>query len=87
MSTLAEAISGEGAQDNPARPRTDRFVVSVAGVAALVLGGLIWQIGSPRLAWLYLIGAGLGVALYHAAFGFTAGWRNFSVQLKDGELL
>ncbi len=83
MSTLAEAINGETVRDQPARPRVDRFVVGVAAIGALVLGGLIWQVGSPRLVWLYLIGGGLGVALYHAAFGFTAGWRNFIVRRRS----
>ncbi len=32
-----------------------------------------------RLAGLFLVGAGLGLALYHAAFGFTAAWRRFIV--------
>ncbi|MEX0448973.1 YeeE/YedE family protein [Spiribacter sp. 221] len=83
MSTLAEAINGETIRDQPSRPRIDRFVVGVAAIGALVLGGLIWQVGSPRLVWLYMIGGGLGVALYHAAFGFTAGWRNFIVHRRS----
>ncbi len=46
--------------------------------AALVLAvGAVW-IGwgaSGRLAALFIIGAGLGFALYHAAFGFTGAYR------------
>lgn len=30
---------------------------------------------NPKIALLYLIGMGLGLALYHAAFGFTAAYR------------
>ena len=38
---------------------------------------------SSKMAMLYLIGSGLGIALYHGAFGFTAGWRRL-VTLGDG---
>ncbi len=83
MTTLAEAIHQESASEAQHGPGVDRFVLIVAGIAALVLGGMVWQIGSPRLLWLFIIGGGLGVALYHAAFGFTAGWRNFIVRRRS----
>ena len=35
-----------------------------------------------RQASLFLIGALLGVALYHGAFGFTGGWRRFAVERR-----
>jgi uncharacterized membrane protein YedE/YeeE len=76
MSTLAEAINGESNSLDTRIAGVDRFVLMSVAVAALILGGLIWQVGSMRLLWLFLIGGGLGIALYHAAFGFTAGWRN-----------
>lgn len=82
MSTLAEAINGE----RPAsakRLQGDRFVLTVVGIAALVLGVLIWQQASAQFVALFLIGGGLGVALYHAAFGFTAGWRNYIVKRRS----
>lgn len=82
MSTLAEAINGE----SPARAKRlqgDRFVIGIVGIAALVLGALIWLQASPRFFFLFLIGGGLGVALYHAAFGFTAGWRNYIVKRRS----
>jgi len=31
--------------------------------------------------WLYLLGGAMGISLYHAAFGFTAGWRHL---VNDG---
>ncbi len=37
---------------------------------------------SPKLAALFTIGMGMGLALYHAAFGFTAAYRNALVH-KD----
>lgn len=48
--------------------------------ALLVLGGLsmaILQSAGVRLVLLLWIGAGLGLALSHAAFGFAAGYRVF----------
>lgn len=50
--------------------------VTALGAAALV-GGAMWVAGAAtgRLAALFLIGGGLGFALYHAAFGFTGAWR------------
>jgi len=54
------------------------------GVALLliVLGALyLAQAVSARQAALWVVGALLGVALYHAAFGFTSSWRVF---IADG---
>ncbi|MGB8713298.1 MAG: YeeE/YedE family protein [Onishia taeanensis] len=64
--------------------RVDRFVVGVAIVGLLLLGGLIWLETAPFLLVLFAIGALLGVALYHGAFGFTAGWRNLVVKHRGG---
>jgi len=51
--------------------------------AALVLGALaIWQAIDARQAVLFLIGGALGVTLYHAAFGFTGGWRRLVVERR-----
>ncbi|APT58822.1 hypothetical protein RGI145_18610 [Roseomonas gilardii] len=49
----------------------------LAGVALLVGALLIGQAVSPHQALLYLLGAALGLVLYHAAFGFTSAWRVF----------
>ncbi|QEM81622.1 YeeE/YedE family protein [Halomonas binhaiensis] len=65
------------------RPVVDTFVVGVALVGMLVLGGLIWLETAPFLVALFAVGIVLGVALYHGAFGFTAGWRNL-VTTKRG---
>lgn len=54
----------------------DRFVVGLALTGLLVLGGLIWLETAPFLVALFGVGTLFGVALYHGAFGFTAGWRN-----------
>lgn len=65
-----------------ARPGIDRFVVGLALVGLVVLGGLIWLETAPFLLALFGIGTLLGVALYHGAFGFTAGWRNLVVKKR-----
>ncbi|WP_458095599.1 YeeE/YedE family protein [Roseomonas sp. WA12] len=49
------------------------------GAAALLIAGMavLGQVVSARQAALYLLGAVLGLVLYHAAFGFTSAWRVF----------
>jgi uncharacterized protein len=51
-------------------------IVAALAIAALCLG-LAWVggVAGGRLAALFAVGAGLGFALYHAAFGFTGAWR------------
>lgn len=50
----------------------------MGAIAALLVGavGLALTFG-PRQAALFLVGGGLGISLYHAAFGFTSAWRVF----------
>ena len=55
-------------------PRIQRPTLVIAVVIALALFGTLWEQSQTR-AWVLLIGLGLGVALYHAAFGFTAAYR------------
>ncbi len=64
----------------PGRPDwrvPDWRVVASAGL--LLVGGAAYVNGavSGRYAALYLLGAVLGLVLYHAAFGFAAHWRAF----------
>ncbi|SAL85649.1 putative inner membrane protein [Caballeronia arvi] len=54
------------------------------GIAALLIVLGAWYLGQTvgaRQAALYVVGALLGVSLYHAAFGFTSAWRVF---IADG---
>jgi len=53
-------------------PATFAAAAGIIGGAAL-LGAII----NPRQAALYVLGAALGLVLYHAAFGFTSAWRVF----------
>ena len=61
----------------------------------IVLFGLIFTILFSYLTYstiglrhllVFLIGIGLGFALYKSAFGFTGGWRNF-IEKKDSSAL
>jgi uncharacterized membrane protein YedE/YeeE len=74
MSNSAISALPSGAEFNP-RP---------LGIALLliVLGALyLSQAVSGKIAALFVVGALLGIALYHAAFGFTSAWRVF---IADG---
>ncbi len=53
--------------------------VIAAGTALVVLAAVIAATVSWRQAGILLVGAGLGVALYHGAMGFTAYWRRWLV--------
>lgn len=67
-------------QETPAKSFTvDRFIITIALLGMAVLGSLIWMETAPFLVGLFFVGAVLGIALYHGAFGFTAGWRNWVV--------
>jgi uncharacterized protein len=49
----------------------------VAAAGILIGAALLGSIINPRQAALYVLGAALGLVLYHAAFGFTSAWRVF----------
>jgi len=55
----------------------------VAALALLIAGGLYLQAAYGwRQAALFLVGAGAGVLLYHAAFGFSSAWRQLIVERR-----
>ena len=57
--------------------KIDLTVLGYAVLATLLFSFLFFtQVGNRHL-YVFLIGIGLGVSLYHASFGFTGGWRNF----------
>ncbi len=63
------------AEKPPEKLMPNRPVVVLAG--ALFLSGVLYinlNVSGQKAA-LYIIGAALGFVLYHASFGFTAGWR------------
>jgi len=53
----------------------DKAVALLTALGMLALALLLQHEFATRQALLFLIGAGLGITLYHAAFGFTSGWR------------
>jgi uncharacterized membrane protein YedE/YeeE len=65
----------------PAALPIQRPLLAIAAVLAAGLFVHIWSESTTR-AWVLLIGIGLGVALYHASFGFTAAYRRAMVE-KD----
>jgi uncharacterized membrane protein YedE/YeeE len=76
MSSSAHAI----AAGQPARSPISNISQGAAfgAVAALLAGAaLVGTVINPKQAALYVLGALLGLVLYHAAFGFTSAWRVF----------
>ena len=60
------------------------FIYSIIGT--LVFSYLFVSQISHRHLYVFLIGIGLGVSLYHASFGFTGGWRNFIERRESSSL-
>lgn len=58
----------------PALPAIQRPAIVVAAILVLWLGTVLWT-DSATMAAVLLVGIGLGIALYHAAFGFTVAYR------------
>lgn len=56
---------------------------ALAAVAAVAAGvfAYAFQFGATK-PWLFLVGIGLGVSLYHAAFGFTGAYRR-AIRQRD----
>ena len=56
------------------------LVPGPAAITAILIALAAWYLSAAiswRQAALFLVGAGAGVVLYHAAFGFTSSWRVF----------
>ena len=66
--------------------RADGFIISLALIGMLLLGSLIALETAPFLVGLFGVGVILGIALYHGAFGFTGGWRQFVVHKRSAGL-
>jgi uncharacterized protein len=75
--TLDRTFAADRPSFNPA-PGTAALAAIAAG--ALYLNAAV----SGRQFLLFLVGALAGVALYHAAFGFTASWRTFITDRRGG---
>jgi len=68
---------------NPSQPialDSRALVPGPAAITAILIVLAAWYLNAAiswRQAALFLVGAGAGVVLYHAAFGFTSSWRVF----------
>lgn len=70
-------------QKIPNQSRIDKPALTL-GMALLIFGLMFLLISySVKHSLLLIIGFGLGISLYHAAFGFTGAWRRFIVN-KQG---
>ncbi|UHD44246.1 YeeE/YedE family protein [Aureimonas altamirensis] len=73
MSTIAAPRPGATAP-SPGLPGFGALAALAIGTVALALAF------GPRQGALFLTGGALGMALYHAAFGFTSAWRVFILE-------
>lgn len=64
----------------PTYPLSQRPLVLVLGALFAAIGALHILDGDWRRLALFVIGGGLGIALYHAAFGFTAAYRRLILE-------
>ncbi|MBP7670411.1 MAG: YeeE/YedE family protein [Ferrovibrio sp.] len=81
MTTLATTL----APSLPAAPGIDRSVTLLALLAIAATTAATTLAIDARQGLLVLIGAALGITLYHASFGFTGGWRAFITERRaDG---
>ena len=66
----------------PSQSRIDKSGL-ILGMTLLICGLIFLLISySLKHSLLLIIGFGLGVSLYHAAFGFTGSWRNYIIEKK-----
>ncbi|MEO1190952.1 MAG: YeeE/YedE family protein [Pseudomonadota bacterium] len=72
--------------DSGGKPGPQHRVLIVAGLVLATLALLAWQNGGSRLVGALLLGALGGLALYHAAFGFTAAWRRMARERRGAGL-
>jgi len=60
----------------------DKGPAAITAVLFVIVGIAIAQAVDLHQAVLYGLGGLLGISLYHASFGFTGGWRRFSVEKR-----
>lgn len=80
---MSETILSPRASGTPATGFTfDKGPAAVIAILFVIVAILITQAVDIHQAVLYGLGGLLGIALYHASFGFTGGWRRFSVEKR-----
>ena len=68
---------------------TRALVPGPAAITAILIVLAAWYLNAAiswRQAALFIVGAGAGVVLYHAAFGFTSAWRVFIADRRGAGL-
>jgi uncharacterized membrane protein YedE/YeeE len=87
---MANVSTSNVSAERPARglPAFDGQIVVLGIAIALIAAGaaVTFQAAGWRLAALWLVGSGLGLALYHASFGFAAGFRNFLAEGRSAHI-
>lgn len=85
MTTLASPLIPSHSHAQPVAG-INRLALGVALTLLLLGGAHLWTAVSPRQAALWLVGAMLGLSLYHSLFGFTHAWRAFITQGRGAGL-
>ena len=67
-------------------PTMNRTTLAAAGSITLLLALYLLSGYGWRQAALFLVGLGAGIALYHAAFGFTGAWRQMITNRRSAGL-
>ena len=55
----------------------DKPVLTYGIIFSILFSYILYSGVGDRHLYVFLIGLGLGISLFQAAFGFTGGWRNF----------
>lgn len=60
-------------------PTRQPIALALSVLLTAVLAGYLFNTQDSHASLVMLLGAALGIALYHAAFGFTTAWRTFVI--------
>ena len=64
----------------------DKPVLIYGIIFSILFSYILYSGVGDRHLYVFLIGLGLGISLFQAAFGFTGGWRNF-IEKRDSKSL
>jgi uncharacterized membrane protein YedE/YeeE len=64
----------------------DKPVLTYGIIFSILFSYILYFGVGDRHLYVFLIGLGLGISLFQAAFGFTGGWRNF-IEKRDSKSL
>ena len=66
--------------------KSDTTVSLLTAIAIILVAVFLQNAFASKQVLLFIIGAGLGISLYHASFGFTGGWRNFILERRSADI-